>query len=627
MNLTILRLKHQKIAAAITLGFGLCFLLMFLWEGIPGTPFLSLEGWLMVGSLLPTSLWLLLPWQLGKKDSFSAQVYAPATDGWGKALALLQLIILSFHSFLLVKNSFVLPSLWAVFATVFLIGAMAARTWQRPTNVVIYLIGWGLEVLTIEVLGLIHLDDLSLTMVNIGLGLLTQLLGDWWLRRHPNQSIPHSINILPLFYGAVAIFCRWDIWAVWTGFSTLGLALIALGIGRRRSEFKFLIYLGLSAVSLSAYELLWVQIESFPAGDKCVAMATLGMGIMSAYRFLTPFLTKQLILTSQEVKRLAHFHWLGSSVILALATMYPVTFNNLLGLETGILLTSYAILQGREKKADPLKVMEQQAIDIKELWVYVGILEGLGVAVFASSQLQLDKILLPWSGAIATIIASGFYFLPWSNWGWSKKPWQGFALVGPFIAAIFTSSTINSISLGALTVCYVIFARNNQQIRLTYVSLFFLNWLILREWSLMSSLWLVTPPMLSLLYIAQVDPHLKQPQEKSPRHYLRLLATGTICLVALVTTNWLVTQSLTMLAILAGLIARVRAFLYVGTLILLVNIGNEFLLLSYQYPFSKWAMGLILGLLLIWIAASFETRQKQIITLLKNWITEFEHWQ
>ncbi len=493
MNFTKLPLKHQKIAAAITLGFGLCFLLMFLWEGIPGTPPLSLEGWLMVGSLLPTSLWLLLPWQLGKKDSFSAQVYAPATDGWEKALAGLQLIILSFHSFLLVEDSFVPPSLWVVVATVILIGAMAARTWQRPTNVVIYLIGWGLEVLTIEVLGLIHLDPISLTMVNIGLGLLTQLVGDWWLRRHPNQSIPHSINILPLFYGAVAIFCRGDIWAGWTGFSTLGLALIALGIGRRRSELKLLIYLGLSAVSLSAYEFLLVQIESFPAGDKCVAMAALGMVIMSAYRFFIPFLTKQLGVTSQEVKLLAHFHWLGSSIILALATVYPVTFNNLLGLETGILLTSYAIFQGRENKSD-IKVIEEQTLDIKELWVYVGILEGLGVAVFASSQLQLDKILLPISGAIATIIASGFYFLPWSNWGWSKKPWQRFALVGPFIAAVCTSSTINYISLGAIAICYGIFAILNRQLRLTYLSLFFLNWLILREWSLMSSLWLVTPP-------------------------------------------------------------------------------------------------------------------------------------
>ncbi len=134
-------------------------------------------------------------------------------------------------------------------------------------------------------------------------------------------------------------------------------------------------------------------------------------------------------------------------------------------------------------------------------------------------------------------------------------------------------------------------------------------------------------PMLSLLYIAQVDPHLKQPEQKSRRHYLRLLATGTICIVALVTTNWLVTLCWSMLAIFAGLILRVRSFLYVGTLILLVNISNEFLLLSYQYPFFKWAIGLTLGLLLIWIAASFETRQKQIITLLKNWIAEFEHWE
>jgi len=641
---TLVFRQNCRIAAAITLGFGLGLVVMLLWEGKPEFLALNWEGWLMVGSLLPTSLWFIASHkQLGKiPHSFAAQVYAPVADGWAKLLAGFQLLILSFHSFLLVEEQLVQPSIWVVVATVLLMIAITTRTWQRPANLVIYILGWSLEVLTIEVLGLINLAPISLAIVNIGLGLLTQLVSNLWHRHlacdnkacdnkasdnktsnnKSNKSLPQSIEILPLFYGAVATFSRWNILTHWTAFSTLGLALIALGTAKKKPQLKFLTYLGLLGVSLSAYEFLWVQIESFPIGDRWVAMAALATAIMSVYRFWFPFLSKQLGISSPEVKLWANLHWLLGSLILPFATVYPVTFNKVLALETAILLTSYAIFQGRLNQAIPQQ-QESQA----ELWIYGGIIEGIGVVLFASYQLQLGEILLPWSGAIAATIASSFYFLPWSNWGWSNKPWQRSALVIPFMAAIFTSSSINSISLGALILCYTIFAVLNRQIRLTYISLFFLNWLILRQWFWLDGLWLVTPPMLSLLYLAQVDPHLKQPSQKNLRHYLRLLATGIICLVALVTTNWLVTLCWSVLAIFAGLSLRIRAFLYLGTFFLFVNMGNQFLLLSYQYAFVKWAMGLALGLLFIWIAASFETRREQIVALLENWIVEFKHWQ
>ncbi len=626
----------QLANAAIALGFGLGLVVMLLWEGKPEFLALNWEGWLMVGSLLPTSLWFIASdKQLGKiTHSFAAQVYAPVADGWAKLLAGFQLLILSFHSFLLVEEQLVPPSIWVVLATVLLIIAITARTWQRPGNVVIYILGWSLEVLTIEVLGLINLAPISLAIVNIGLGLLTQLVSNLWHRHlacdnkacdkkafnnKSNKSLPQSIEILPLFYGAVAIFSRWNILTHWTAFSTLGLAFIALGTAKKKPQLKFLTYLGLLGVSLSVYEFLWVQIESFPIGDRWVAMAALATAIMSVYRFWFPFLSKQLGISSPEVKLWAHLHWLLGSFILLFATVYPVTFNKVLALETAILLTSYAIFQGRLNQAT-----KQQQESQAELWIYAGIIEGMGVVLFASYQLQLGEILLPWSGAIAATIASSFYFLPWLNWGWSNKPWQRSALVIPFMAAVFTSSSINSIGLGALILCYTIFAVLNRQIRLTYISLFFLNWLILRQWFWLDDLWLVTPPMLSLLYLAQVDPHLKQPSQKNLRHYLRLLATGIICLVALVTTNWLVTLCWSVLAIFAGLSLRIRAFLYLGTFFLFVNMGNRFLLLSYQYAFVKWAMGLALGLLFIWIAASFETRREQIVALLENWIVEFK---
>jgi hypothetical protein len=141
-------------------------------------------------------------------------------------------------------------------------------------------------------------------------------------------------------------------------------------------------------------------------------------------------------------------------------------------------------------------------------------------------------------------------------------------------------------------------------------------------------LWYVTPLALSLLYIAQVDPNLKQPEQKPARHLLRLLGSGAICVVALWSNQWsgLVPGVISLLVIFAGLGLRVRAFLYVGTGTFLVNVFYQLGVLIFDYPFSKWVVGLLVGIAFIWIAATFETRREQITALLRNWIGELQTW-
>jgi|GEM_PF-3885802 hypothetical protein len=41
----------------------------------------------------------------------------------------------------------------------------------------------------------------------------------------------------------------------------------------------------------------------------------------------------------------------------------------------------------------------------------------------------------------------------------------------------------------------------------------------------------------------------------------------------------------------------------------------------------KWVISFILGVILIGIAANFETRREQLITLWNNWITELKTWE
>jgi hypothetical protein len=39
-----------------------------------------------------------------------------------------------------------------------------------------------------------------------------------------------------------------------------------------------------------------------------------------------------------------------------------------------------------------------------------------------------------------------------------------------------------------------------------------------------------------------------------------------------------------------------------------------------------WVLGIGLGLLLIWIAATFEARRSQTIALLQSWANELDRW-
>jgi hypothetical protein len=238
----------------------------------------------------------------------------------------------------------------------------------------------------------------------------------------------------------------------------------------------------------------------------------------------------------------------------------------------------------------------------------------------------------PWKGAIASVFAYFLFILPWESWGWQKRPWTVAAVAVPLIAFAESPMGNHPISLLIIAGYYIFFAILNQQIRFTYLSALLIDWVLYRWFwhlGLRDSLWYVTPIALSLLYIAQVDPNLKQPEEKHRRHFLRLLGSGAICVVALWSNpgGGLVTGIISLLVIFAGLGLRIRAYLYVGTATFLINALYQLGILIFDYPFSKWVVGLLVGIAFIWIAATFETRREQITALLRNWITELQNWQ
>jgi hypothetical protein len=326
------------------------------------------------------------------------------------------------------------------------------------------------------------------------------------------------------------------------------------------------------------------------------------------------------------LKRVAHLHWALGSCLLLGALFYPVAVNQLLGLAAGIFLTRYAIWQGRNHPDQT----------IAEMWVYLGILEGAAIGVYAASTIPpiefFFKYLAPWWGAIASGVAVAAYLLPWQLWGWPPRPWQVVALIVPSLAIGGSLGKVNPLSLLVVAGFYAWLARLRQQPRWRYLTLLLGNWAIAR-W--LEAFHLATPFAysslvgLSFLCLVWIEPACQGREGKSLRHLLRLLGMGIICGAAL----WLHHQTgilpgiLSLVAIFAGLALRIRAFLYIGTFTFVANAFYQLVILIFLYPLLKWIVGLLIGVSLLSIAGSFETRRTQLTTLLQNLLEELQEWE
>jgi hypothetical protein len=108
-----------------------------------------------------------------------------------------------------------------------------------------------------------------------------------------------------------------------------------------------------------------------------------------------------------------------------------------------------------------------------------------------------------------------------------------------------------------------------------------------------------------------------------------MLATALICGIPLLTqqSHGLVAGAFSLVAIAAGLALRVRAFLFVGTGVFLINVFYQLVVLIFDYPLIKWAIGLAFGIVFIWIAATFETRRDRISAFVQHWVVQLQSWE
>ena len=130
----------------------------------------------------------------------------------------------------------------------------------------------------------------------------------------------------------------------------------------------------------------------------------------------------------------------------------------------------------------------------------------------------------------------------------------------------------------------------------------------------------------------QIDPALRSSSSREVRHLLRCLAVGLFCLTALYQSDrsWvqgLLTIAFSLGLIGAGLMLRVRAFLYVGTATFILKVVRQLWFFINNESLLLWAMGIVLGLVFIWVAATFEARRSQAIALVQYWVTELDRWE
>ncbi len=641
---------HLRRSAVIVihLGFALCLIANLLWG------YVASWNWLIVGAIAIIVLYQFRRYLLNILDSprlayvsqrsawgqlgVGAEVnnfklirkYTQAADYWVIALITVELILLSLVYFN-VAASWQYP-----LAAVLIGGAVLWRYRQEPTEIVLYTVWWLVELAVSGIIILAGGTGLVLAIANIILGLSSLWLLRWLTTTSLTWGRLANLSQMPLIYASLGIFWRLPYFTAYTGFLTLGAALTGIGVNQD-SDNKTINYISLAGVSLAIYELVIYQLTRTSGGsvaDGLTILALVVAVIAFIYRLSGWWWRKhnRQSIANISIKNLimvAHIHWAISSILKIIAAGIAVETATArltpISIAVSFCLGAYAIIQGKDAQTDSDGVTTNSA---KDWWVYVGLVEIAATLVY--SRLILSKLSLfdPWRIIFTCAVALAIYQIPWHNFGWRSTPWQRTALVIPALMALVTAEDISYISLLVTAVFYLRIAYHQRNLRWSYLSLGFIDWGITRlVWQFNTEfIWFAGIIGLSILYVAQFDPQVKS--NKKQRHYLRLMGSSAICIVALFYQDTGIAPSLISLVfILAGLGLRIRAFLFVGTITFILTIIYQLVILVFTYSFLKWIVGLIAGIVSIIVAANFESKRDRITNQLQTYADKLQQWQ
>ncbi len=568
--------------------------------------------WLLFQCLL-LSVLLLVSLPLKARANLFASFTGRAAYEWGMGLWVWNTLRLTLHCAGVISG-LVNPAAQWWLSPLFLAGILIYTHRSRLNNFVVWGLVWLGEILIVEIFWRGGESFLLMAGVNLIVGWLGLLVGGMLLNRLSHLS---SIKSFPLFYGLIGILARVSSFNAYTGGVTILASLLAAGVSRRFEGGKSLTILSLIGVSLGLYE--GVFYAASKSSDSNIAnffllLSVVSVGIAITHRLLLGWYESLFYLSVAEVKAIAHTYWLLSLPLKlgGILSFYPSPYLLFLTLLT----SAYSWWEG--------------FISRRDNWVYWG-----GVDFFFT--LVIFRLTYPFLGVYdwlygmaAALVAFCLYNLPWESWGWYPLPWRRMALFLPLVTALFTSLTISYPSLAFIALFYAYVSIKPDKIRWSYLSLGFFNWMLVKflvENNFRDIFYWGSMLGLSILYIAAVDPILKQRREQ--RHSWRVGGSGLICLTALLFHQGaagLLPASIGLLTLLAGLGLRIRAFLFVGTITFMLTVFYQLIVLSWNYSFLKWAIGLLIGIIMISVAALFERLREQVMTLWNNVLQQLESW-
>ena len=667
----------QMATIALVIGAGLLFLHSCRWPTQKQKTLPVLTVGFAVGGGHTAAIWLMLPaWpenlaqlflvialfasglsilarQLNQQSQGLLRAYGAASRGWSRGLAILlnlslTLMIVLIHTlgldFIDWIVGFRLTETFLHYGVAAIILLLARLfTERRLTNLHYWELAWGVGLLVTMGLLLWHQETspqmLAAAMVTLGLS--TQLLGTVYTQRK-QRTYKSSWNYIPLVYGVLGLGLGHLGFSATTGFYSIVVGIVTLAIGRRQADLRRLRHAGLGLLSLGTYELViyrLLQVSGEQVGDGLTLLALVGSAIATLYLFCHRWVQRYSKLTATEVNVVSLLHWLLAVVLAALAM---VSGQSRLGvwlwLGTASLLIVYAGLKGNYYWFPATQPDDEQS-DHRQShrqWTWSGLTIATIALPYGAVQLLPNLIFIGRWGALLTCGLSLIVLrLPWQRWGWPVRPWRRMSLSWPILAILLSVTMVKTQGLLLVGAFYAFMAKQRQAVRLSYLSLGLLNWSLLRYliaqgW--LNLFWLGIMLGLSGLYILEVDPRWQIVSARQERHRLRSFATLLIGLTAIfqAETTSPIFIGLSLLIsfgfIGLGLITQVRAYLYTGTLTFALQILRTVMIFVSTDGRLLWAIGIVFGISLIWIAATFEARRTQISQLLNHWSDMLRSW-
>ncbi|MDJ0593607.1 MAG: hypothetical protein QNJ72_27085 [Pleurocapsa sp. MO_226.B13] len=568
--------------------------------------------------------------------------YSQAADYWAIALLIIELAIVSIIYFNLLNISISGLYFQYLLTTGLLTGTIVWRyhEQQQPNNLVLYTLVWLVALFAAALAMLLGRSGLILATTNISLGFISTIaIG--WLIQTTSAWARLNLSYIPLIYAVLGIFWRFPYFNSYTGLITLGAAAIFIDTPQQHRQVNLITnYLGFIGVSLGIYELVIYQMQQSSGGsaaDGITILALVAAAIAFTYRLGAWWCGKRhttiFNLSLTRVVLVAHIHWAIGSILkiiaasIAIETITPRLTP--ISLATSFFLGVYAVIQGKDGDLE-------SSDKTHDWWVYVGLVEIAATLVYSRLIISQLSLFDPWRVIFTCAIALLIYQIPWQNFGWRVTPWQRAAVITPALMSLVTAENISYLSLLATAAFYVRIAFWQKNLRWSYLSLGFINWGIIRlVWQFNTEfIWLAGIVSLSILYIAQFDPYFQSKRQQ--RHWMRLIGCTVICVVALFYQDpGIIPGIISFSLIFLGLGLRIRAFLFSGTITLILTVIYQLMTLVIAYSFLKWIVGLLAGILFIIVAAGFENTRvakqwyqaHRLKSKLQSYNQKLQNWQ